>query len=276
MLRAQRRYFLTAAGALAAASLTAKAQAPTKIPRIGYIHPGTADPGSGTVSLFEAFRQGLGDLGYVEGRNVLIEFRIAQGQPERLPALAAELAALKVDVIVTGGGTLVAQAAQHASGTLPIVAVSVGDPVTSGLVSSLARPGGNVTGRRFFPEFVGKCLEQLKLAVSSISRVAVLRQPGAVLERTQTDIIAARKSPHARSACSCKIVEARGPEDFDRAFSTMASARADALIVLATAVFATQRRRLVELALKNRLPAVYSFREYVDVGGLMSYGPKSQ
>lgn len=146
MLRAQRRYFLTAAGALAAASLTAKAQAPTKIPRIGYIHPGTADPGSGTVSLFEAFRQGLGDLGYVEGRNVLIEFRIALGQPERLPALAAELVALKVDVIVTGGGTLVAQAAQHASGTLPIVAVSVGDPVTSGLVSSLARPGGNVTG----------------------------------------------------------------------------------------------------------------------------------
>jgi putative ABC transport system substrate-binding protein len=190
MLRAQRRYFLTAAGALAAASLTAKAQAPTKIPRIGYIHPGTADPGSGTVSLFEAFRQGPGDLGYVEGRNVLIEFRIALGQPERLPALAAELVALKVDVIVTGGGTLVAQAAQHASGTLPIVAVSVGEPVTSGLVSSLARPGGNVTGLSLlFPELVGKCLEQLKLAVSSISRVAVLRQPGAVLERTQTDII---------------------------------------------------------------------------------------
>src|SRR4051794_28770129 len=115
MVRAQRRYFLTAAGALAAASLAAEAQAPTKIPRIGYIHPGSADPGSANVSLFEAFRQGLRDLGYIEGRNVLIELRIAQGQPDRLPALAAELVALKVAVIVTGGGTLAAQAAQRAS-----------------------------------------------------------------------------------------------------------------------------------------------------------------
>ena len=124
MVRAQRRYFLTAAGALVAASLTAEAQAPAKIARIGYINPSL-----GNASLFEAFRQGLRDLGYVEGRNVLIEFRTAQGKPERLPGLAAELVALKVDVIVTGGGTLAAQAAQHASSTVPIVVVSVGDPV---------------------------------------------------------------------------------------------------------------------------------------------------
>jgi len=274
MVRAQRRYFLTAAGALVAATFTAEAQSPAKIARIGYIHPGSADPGSGTVSLFEAFRQGLRDLGYVEGRNVLIELRIAQGKPERLSALAAELVALKVEVIVTGGGTLAAQAAQHASSTLPIVAVSVGDPVTSGLVTSLARPSGNVTGLSLlFPELVGKCLEQLKLAVSSISRVAVLRQPGAVLERTQTDILSEAEVAARALGVQLQVVEARGPEDFDRAFSNMISGRADALIVLATAVFATQRRRLVELAGKNRLPAVYSFREYVDVGGLMSYGP---
>jgi len=269
MVRTQRRYFLTAAGALVAASLTAEAQAPVKIARIGFIDPGLPD-----ASLFDAFRQGLRDLGYVEGRNILIEFRTAQGKPERFPALAADLVALKVDVIVTGAGTLAARAAQHASSTLPIVAVAVGDPVTSTLVSSLARPGGNVTGLSVLtPELVGKCLEQLKLAVSSISRVAFLLQPGAVPERTQMDILREAEVAARALGMHLQVVEARGAEDFDRAFSNMISGRADAMFVLSTPVFSAERRRLVELAAKNRFPAVYSYRVYVDAGGLMSYGP---
>jgi len=269
MGRTQRRYFLTAAGALVAASLAAEAQAPVKIARIGFIDPGLPD-----TSLFEALRQGLRDLGYVEGRNILIEFRTAQGKPERFPALAAELVALKVDVIVTGAGTLAAQAAQHASSTLPIVAVAIGDPVTSRLVSSLARPGGNVTGLSVLtPELAGKCLEQLKLAVSSISRVAILLQPGAVPERTQMDILSEAEVAARALGMHLQVVEARGAEDFDRAFSNMISGRADAMFVLSTPVFSAERRRLVELAAKNRFPAMYSFRVYVDAGGLMSYGP---
>ena len=267
MVRTERRYFLTAAGALVAASLTAEAQAPVKIARIGYMDPGLPD-----TSVFEAFRQGLRDLGYVEGRNILIEFRT--GKPERFPALAAELVALKVDVIVTGAGTLAARAAQQASSMLPIVAVAVGDPVTSRLVSSLARPGGNVTGLSVLtPELVGKCLEQLKLAVSSIGRVAVLLQPGAVPERTQMDILSEAEVAARALGMHLQVVEARGAEDFDRAFSNMISGRADAMFVVSTPVFSAERRRLLELAAKNRLPAVYSYRVYVDAGGLMSYGP---
>jgi putative ABC transport system substrate-binding protein len=222
--------------------------------------------------LLEAFRQGLRELGYLEGRNVLIEYRSAEGRPDRLPDLAAELVALNVDVIVTGGGTLAALAAQRASRTVPIVVVSVGDPVTSGLVTSLARPGGNVTGLSLlFPELVGKCLEQLKLAVPSIKRVAVLSQPGATLERTEA-VNGAEGAARALGV-QLQMVEAKGPEDLDKAFSNIISGRAHALIVLSTPVFLGERRRLAQMTATNRLPAVFSFREYVDAGGLMSYGP---
>jgi len=269
MLRAQRRYFLVAVGALFAANLKAAAQTPAKIARIGYLSPHSANP-----MLVEAFRQGLRELGYVEGRNVLIEYRSAEGRPDRLPDLAAELVALKVDVIVSGGGTLAALAAQRASSTLPIVVVSVGDPVTSGLVTSLARPGGNVTGLSLlFPELVGKCLEQLKLAVPSIKRVAVLLQPGATLERTEADNLKGAEGAARALGVQLQIVEARGPEDLDKAFSNIISGRAHALIVLSTPVFLGERRRLAQMSARNRLPAVFSFREYVDAGGLMSYGP---
>jgi len=222
--------------------------------------------------LVEAFRQGLRELGYVEGRNVLIEYRSAEGRPDRLPDLAAELVALKVDVIVSGGGTLAALAAQRASSTLPIVVVSVGDPVTSGLVTSLARPGGNVTGLSLlFPELVGKCLEQLKLAVPSIKRVAVLSQPGATLERTEA--VKGAEGAARALGVQLQMVEAQGPEDLDKAFANIISGRAHALIVLSTPVFLGERRRLAQMTATNRLPAVFSFREYVDAGGLMSYGP---
>jgi putative ABC transport system substrate-binding protein len=221
------------------------------------------------------FRQGLRDLGYVEGSNVAIEFRDAEGKLERLPALAAELAALKVDVIVVGG-TVAAVAAKQATKTVPIVFVSAIDPVTDGLVTSLARPGGNVTGlSTLAPELIGKRLEQLKQAVPGVSQVAVLWQPGALGERTERDML--KETEFAAQALRVRLhfVAVRGPDDFDSAFSDMTKARAGALTVLGTTTLINERRRLVDLAAKNRLPAVYGLREYVDAGGLMCYGPNN-
>ena len=223
----------------------------------------------------EGFRQGLRDLGYVEGRNVVIEFRDAEGKLERLPALAAELVALKVDVIVVGG-TVAALAAKQATKTVPIVFVSAVDPVTDGLVTSLARPGGNVTGlSTLAPELVGKRLEQLKQAVPGVSQVAVLWQPGALGERTEKDLRKEAEVAARALGVRLQFVEVRGPGDFDRAFSDMTKARAGALTVLGGTMLINERRHLVGLAAKNRLPAVYGLREYVDAGGLMCYGPNN-
>ncbi len=264
-----RRNFITASAAMLAAPLVGEAQQAAKIARIGYLVVANL---SDSPHLHEAFRQGLRDLGYVEGRNVVIEYRDAEGKLERLPALAAELVALKVDVIVAAGGTPQALAAKQATRTLPIVFIAVGDPVTSGLVTSLARPGGNVTGLSFFgPELVGKCLELLTQAVPGVSRVAVLWQPRAVPERTEKDILKRAEVTARALGVRLQFVEARGPENFDRAFSEMTRARAGALTVLPSVMLFTERRRLVDLAAKHRLPAVYSWRESVDVGGLMSY-----
>jgi ABC-type uncharacterized transport system substrate-binding protein len=223
--------------------------------------------------LHEAFRQGLRDLGYVEGRNVVIEYRDAEGKPERFPAHAAELLALKVDVIVAPG-TPAALAAKQATQTLPIVFAAVADAVTSGLDSSRARPGGNLSGLSFLgPELIGKRLEQLKQAIPGVSRVAVFWQPGAVGERTDKEMLKEAEVAARALGVRPQFVEARGPADFDRAFSDMTKARAGALTVWSTPMFFNERRRLVDLAAKNRLPAVYQWREIVDAGGLMSYGP---
>jgi putative ABC transport system substrate-binding protein len=222
----------------------------------------------------EAFLQGPRDLGYVEGRNLVIEWRDAEGKPERFPALAAELVALKVDVIVAAGGTLGALAAQQATRTLPIVFTAVGDPVAEGLVTSLARPGGNVTGlSTVSSELVGKSLELLRQAVPGVSRVAFLLKPDAMPGRAKKDRLKAADLTARALGVRLQVVEARGPEDFDRAFSDMTRTRAGALAVLATPVFDNERWRLVDLATKNRLPTVYSFRGDVEAGGLMSYGP---
>jgi len=268
-----RRAFIgTLAGGLLAAPLAAEAQQAAKVTRIGYLSPNLA----ASPHLPEAFRQGLRDLGYVEGRNVVIEYRDAEGKPERLPALAAELVALKVDVIVAPASTLAALTAMQATKTIPIVFAGVGDPVTSGLVTSLARPGGNVTGLTGLgPELVGKRLELLTQAVPGVSRVAVLSRPGALGERTDKDMLKGVEGAGRALGVRLQFVEARGrgPEDFDRAFSDMTRARASALTVLPSAMFFNERRRLVDLAAKNRLPAVYPLREFVDAGGLMSYGP---
>ena len=239
-----------------------------KVARIGYL--------AGNLAAFphlrEAFLQGLRDLGYVEGRNVVIEYRSAEGKLERLPALAAELVALKVDVIVTGGGTPTALAAKQATKTLPIVFTSATDPVTDELVASLARPGGNLTGlSNLAPEFVGKCLEQIKETVPQVSLVAVLWQPGSA--GGHTDMLKAAERAARPLGVRLQIVEARGPADFDRAFSDMTRARAGALAVLGSAIFNSERRRLVDLAARNRLPTVYTSRDFVDAGGLMTYGP---
>jgi putative tryptophan/tyrosine transport system substrate-binding protein len=192
---------------------------------------------------------------------------------ERLPTLAAELVALKVDVIVAAAGTLAALAAKQATRTLPIVFIAVGNPVTSSLVASLARPGGNATGlSALTPELVSKWLDLLKQAVPGISRVAVLWQPGGMGD---TDQEALKEADVAARALGVQLqfLEARGPADIDRAFSAMTRAHAGALIVLSTPMFGTERRRLVDLAAQNRLPTMFSFRRYVDAGGLMSYGP---
>ena len=266
-----RRAFLGGlAGSLLAAPLAAEAQQATKIARIGYLALNRA----AGPHRHEAFLQGLRDLGYVEGRNVVIEYRDAEGKSERLPALAAELVALKVDVIVAGGGAQAARAAKQATSALPIVFAATADPVGSGLVTSLARPGGNVTGLSLiFPELVGKCLEQLKLGVPGVNRVAVLWQPGAYGEGTEKDMLKRAEVSGRALGVQLQGVEARGPADFDRAFSEMTRARAGALTVLGTVMFSNERRRLVDLAAKNRLPAAYMERDYVDAGGLMSYGP---
>ncbi len=265
-----RRAFLAETGAaLLAVPLAADAQQAAKTPRIGILALNLA----AVPHLREAFLQGLRGLGYVEGRNVVIEYRDAEGKFERLPALAAELVALKVDVILAGGGSH-ALAAKQATRTLPIVFIGSTDPVSSGLVTSLARPGGNVTGlSNLTSELVGKCLEQLKHAVPGVSRVAVLWQAGALDERTDKDMQKGAEVAARTLGVRPQFVEVRDPADFDRAFSEMTRARADALTVLPSSMFFNERRRLVDLAAKNRLPAVYPWREGVDAGGLMSYGP---
>src|SRR5438445_218208 len=262
-----RRAFITMLGwSILAAPLGTDGQQAAKITRIGYLVIDQA----ASPHLREAFLQELRDLGYVEGRNIVIEYPSAEGNAEQLPALAAELVALKVDVIVAPS-TAAALAAKQATRTLPIVSVAI--PVTSGLVTSLARPGGNVTGLSFFsPELVGKCLEQLKLAVPAVSRVAALWQPGGQGESTEKDMLKAAEVAARALGVRLQFVETRGPENFDRAFSEMTRVRAGALTVLPSNMFISERRRLVDLAAKNRLPAVYPWREFVDAGGLMSYG----
>jgi ABC-type uncharacterized transport system substrate-binding protein len=244
----------------------AEAQQVKKVPRIGILwlySPTIASP------FAEAFRQGLRGLGYVEGQNIALEERWAEGRFDRLPSLAAELVRLKVDIIVTAS-TPAAQAGQQATKSIPIVLTNVSDPVESGLVSSLARPGGNVTGLSLMhPDLSGKRLELLKEVVPKLSRVAVLSNPAnpimpPLLRETEAAARALR--------VQLQVVEVRDPTDFDSAFSAMTRERAGALVVLPDAIFQNERRRIAALAAKARLPAIYAWKEAVDEGGLMAYG----
>ena len=264
----RRRTFIAALGGAVACPFAAHAQQATKIARIGYLASNLANQGP-----LEAFRQGLRDLGYVEGRNVMIEYRDAKGKLEPLQALAAELVALKVDVIVASS-TAAALAAKQATAVVPIVFGTVPDPVATGLVASLARPGGNVTGlSNLNADLVGKCLEYLTQAVPGVGRVAVLWQPGAFGERTEQEMLKASEVAARALGIQLHFVEARGPADIDKAFAEIVGARADAVTVLVSGMLLGERKHLVDFAAKNRLPVVYTFRELVDAGGLMSYGP---
>ena len=253
-------------------TVPADAQDAAKVARIGYLGVDTASGTSGKP-VREAFLQGLSDLGYVEGRNVVIEYRFAEGRFEQLPALAAELVGLKVDVLVAGV-TVAALAAKQATQTIPIVFPAVSDPVATGLVASFARPGGNVTGLAYLtPELVAKHVELLKQAVPRVSRVAVLWHPAGMSEHQGKAMLKAAEGAARALGVRLQIVEARAPNDLDRAFSEMTRERAHALTVLSSPMFAQERTRLVDLAAKGRLPAVYPFRQAVEAGGLMSYAP---
>jgi putative ABC transport system substrate-binding protein len=254
--------------ALGAVPLAARAQRPANVARIGFLALDIA----GNPRGMEPFRQGLHDLGYSEGRNVVIEVRDAKRRLERLPALAAELLALDVDVIVAPA-VVAAQAAHRATKTVPIVFAGVADPVADGLVASLARPGGNVTGlSNLSPELGGKRLELLRQAVPAISRVAILWQPGSGMEHTDRDTLRQAEAAARALGLKLQVIEARNPVDLDKAFSAMAMERSDALSVFGTPMFFVERVRLVQMAARSRLPTVFSSRQFVDAGGLMSYG----
>lgn len=267
MGRVERRALLTATGVLLAAPLAVGAQ-PAKTARIGFLSLDLAGNPRGT----DSFKQGLRDLGYVEGRNIHIEFRSAERRFERFPALVAELVALKVDVIVAPN-VVAAQAASQATKTIPIVFAGVADPITDGLVASLARPGGNATGlSNLAPDLVGKRLQLLAQAAPGIKRVAVLWQPGSGMEQTDKDMVKNAQAAAQTLGVSLAVVEARAPADLDGAFAAMARERANGLIVLGTPMFFTERERLVALALRHRLPGMFSTRQFVVAGGLMAYG----
>jgi putative tryptophan/tyrosine transport system substrate-binding protein len=248
---------------------TTEAQPPTHVHRIGVLSGLGTTPGRGPF--VEAFLEGMRALGYVEGQHFVLEYRGVAGQFERLPALAAELVQLKADIIVAQG-TSAALAAKDATTTIPIVMVGVGDPVASGLVASLARPGGNITGPSLLgPELVGKQLEFLKDVLPTVARVAILWNPA-----NPVHALLVRAAEVTAQALGVQLhpVEARGPEAFDRAFAAISRAHAGALLVLADAIFFEHRSRLAELAATSRLPTMHNMpniRAFVEAGGLISY-----
>ena len=264
----RREFMMLLGGATIARPRTLRAQ--QAMPVIGYLGIGSPDT---EVSL-AAFRQGLSEAGYAEGQSVTIHYRFAEGNPERFPALAAELVMLKVHVIVTAGGTLAAVAAKRATATIPIVFTAVGDPVEEGIVANLARPGGNVTGFSVtLPDLIGKFLELIKEAVPGASRVALLLKPDAMPDRAREDRLKEADVSARALGVKLQVFEARRREDFSGVFSDIYKARADALVVWPTPLFQLERRRLVDLAAEHRLPALFPFKNYVEAGGLMSYGP---
>ncbi len=249
--------------------LAAEAQQPGKVFRIGILAnlPLTDPEGA---RLWGAFIEGLRELGYVEGRNITIEWRVSKGKYERLPDLAAELVRLKVDVIVAPGAQN-PSAAKQATRTIPIVMTGTADPVGSGLVASLARPGGNVTGlSTLAPEIVGKQLELLKEIVPRVSRVAVLWNP---TNQSHPLVLGGAKVAARSLGVQLQLLEARGPDEFEGAFAAMTRERAGALLVLVDGMFLLHQRRITDLVAKSRLPAMYGLEEEVDAGGLMAYGP---
>jgi putative tryptophan/tyrosine transport system substrate-binding protein len=244
----------------------AEAEQTKKVPTIGILRPVSSPDW-----LTEAFQQGLRQLGYIEGRNIVIEYRFAAGREDRLPELAAELVRLNVDVIVASS-TPATRAAQDATRTVPIVFVAVSDPVVSGLVASLARPRGNVTGvaTEPTPELSGKRLELLKEVVPRVSGVAVLNNPA-----NPASAIVSKETHKAAQKLGLQVhfVDIRNAKDIESAFEAVPRTGANALAVLVDPLFIINQKRIVTLAAKSAFPAIYPWKEFVDAGGLMSYGP---
>ena len=238
-----------------------EAQQPKKVPRIGFL--------SAAPSIDPAFLEGLRNLGYVEGKNIVVELRSAQGKLERLPDLAVELVDLKADIIVTQG-TPAAQAAKKATSTIPIVMATSGDPVGAGLVASLARPGGNVTGLSLLNDaVVPKQLELLKEAVPTISRLAWMASPAILPEMMRFKEL---QSMGPSLNVTVELVEIRGPESFEGAFAAAVRDRVHAAMVPPNSSYIPYRQQIVTLAAKHRLPVAYGFRDFPEAGGFMSYG----
>jgi putative ABC transport system substrate-binding protein len=255
--------------AILAMPVVAEAQA-AKVPRIGMLLPGAAPPPGRSSPLVDAFRGGLRDLGYVEGRNIVIEYRWSEGRDERFSDLVADLVRPDVAVIVTAGAPAL-RAAKAATGAIPIVMAFVGDPLGMGAVASLARPGGNITGLSLLdPELDGKRIELLKEAVPGVTRIGILwsaNDPGMTLAFNRVDAAA------RTLGLSLQSLAVREPGDFPGAFQATSAGRAGALIVTAQPFTNRHRAQILDLVAKHRLPAMYTIRGFVDAGGLMAYGP---
>ena len=258
--------FVFSFGALSA-PLAAEAQQAEKVYRVGLL---ALLPGEHATRQIKALKARLRDLGYIEGKNLVFEFRSAEGRPERLATLAAELLQLGPDVIIAGGGTLTAQTAKQATRIVPVVMAGVGDPIASGLVATLARPGGNVTGlSALAPDIAGKRLEFLRDAMPTVNQVAVLANPITPFAAQALKVVA----DAARALrIQIHVVEMTAPDQLDRAFEAVLSAKPGALLVLEDPLTFALRTQIAGLAAQHRLPSVFGSRDYVEVGGLMSYG----
>jgi len=261
----ERRTFIgVIAGGLLSAPLAAEAQQAAKVPRIGFLFYGSPGPSPE----LDAFRQGLRELGYIEGQNIVIEYRFASGQVERLPKLAAELVRLNPDVLVTPG-TPASVAAKQATSTIPIVVAGVADAVGAGLIANLARPGGNITGLTgISAELGGKRLELLKEVTPKASRVAVLYNPA---DRSNVLVLKELQESAPALRLTLQPLEVRGPGEFEGAFVAMSRKRAHALFGAAGILTTGHRKAIVDLAAKSRIPAMWGERQFVEAGGLMSY-----
>jgi ABC-type uncharacterized transport system substrate-binding protein len=266
----KRRDFITLLGGAAAAwPLAARAQQPA-MPVVGFLHSASAAAYTGLVA---AFRKGLSEAGYSEGQNVAIEFRWGEGRNEHLPALAAELVHRQVAIIVTPGSTAATLAAKAATTTIPVVFLSAVDPVKTGLVASLNRPGGNITGASFLTAAVaGKRLEVLRELIPTATVIDYLVNPDNPLGQPEIADAETAARTHGLKLQIVNVVNARGEYDFDQAFATIAQHRPDALFVGGDPIFLFRRHQLVPIVARHAIPAIYNQREYAVAGGLMSYG----
>ena len=267
----RRRFIHALAFGLFVEPLPVAAQQAGKIPRIGYLMTASLKSAE-QRALIEAFRQGLRERGYVEGRNIIIEFRAADGRVERFPKLTEELVALKVDLILAPSPPS-ARAAQQVTRRIPIVVPIMGDPVGEGLVASLGKPGGNVTGLSFLgPELIPKRLQLLTEVFRGASRVALLVHPGAYGERAGSDMLKEAEAEARNLGLQLQVLTVNGRDDFDRAFAEIDRERSTALMLFPSPMFFFERRRIVDMVAVRRLPSIYYAKEYVGLGGLMSYG----